>query len=215
MAAGLYPYFLPLTGHEGTTVTLGDQELVMCGSNNYLGLTSDPRVKKAAAEALDLYGTSCTGSRFLNGNLALHDLLEAELADFYGKPAAAVFSTGYQANLGVISALATARHGVRRQRRPRLDRGRQRAERRQAPPVPAQRRRRAGPRLAAAPEGAGRLVVVDGVYSMEGDLCALPELVATSRGTAPGSWWTTRTAWACWTADAAPPRTSASPTRST
>ncbi|GAA1170242.1 8-amino-7-oxononanoate synthase [Kitasatospora gansuensis] len=182
MAAGLYPYFLPLTGHEGTTVTLGDQELVMCGSNNYLGLTSDPRVKKAAAEALDLYGTSCTGSRFLNGNLALHDLLEAELADFYGKPAAAVFSTGYQANLGVISALA-GRHDMvfadsdahasivdgsvlsgaklRRFRHNDAD--------------------ALGRRLAAAPEGAGRLVVVDGVYSMEGDLCALPELVATSR----------------------------------
>ncbi|MER5863150.1 aminotransferase class I/II-fold pyridoxal phosphate-dependent enzyme [Kitasatospora sp. NPDC002040] len=182
MAAGLYPYFLPLTGHEGTTVTLGDQELVMCGSNNYLGLTADPRVKKAAAEALDLYGTSCTGSRFLNGNLALHDLLEEELADFYGKPAAAVFSTGYQANLGVISALAgrgdlvfadrdahasivdgTVLSGAKLRRFPHND-------------AAALDRR-----LADAPEGSGRLVVVDGVYSMEGDLCVLPELVSASR----------------------------------
>ncbi|MEU6231727.1 aminotransferase class I/II-fold pyridoxal phosphate-dependent enzyme [Kitasatospora sp. NPDC047058] len=178
MAAGIYPYFLPLTGHEGTTVTLGDRELVMCGSNNYLGLTSDPRVRKAAAEALDRYGPSCTGSRFLNGNLALHDQLESELADFYGKPAAAVISTGYQANLGTISALAGrgdvvfadrdahasvvdgcvlsgAKHRRFRHNDARsLDRG-----------------------LAAVPAGMGTLVVVDGVYSMEGDLCALPEIV--------------------------------------
>ncbi|MER6400167.1 MULTISPECIES: aminotransferase class I/II-fold pyridoxal phosphate-dependent enzyme [unclassified Kitasatospora] len=178
MAAGIYPYFLPLTGHEGTTVTLGDRELVMCGSNNYLGLTSDPRVRKAAADALDRYGPSCTGSRFLNGNLDLHDQLESELADFYGKPAAAVLSTGYQANLGTISALAGrgdvvfadrdahasivdgcllsgAKHRRFRHNDARaLDRG-----------------------LAAVPAQAGKLVVVDGVYSMEGDLCALPEIV--------------------------------------
>ncbi|MFE2728672.1 aminotransferase class I/II-fold pyridoxal phosphate-dependent enzyme [Kitasatospora sp. NPDC059327] len=178
MAAGIYPYFLPLTGHEGTTVTLGDRELVMCGSNNYLGLTSDPRVRKAAADALDRYGPSCTGSRFLNGNLDLHDQLEGELADFYGKPAAAVLSTGYQANLGTISALAGrgdvvfadrdahasivdgcvlsgAKHRrFRHNDAAALDRG-----------------------LAAVPAQAGKLVVVDGVYSMEGDLCALPEIV--------------------------------------
>ncbi|MGW6915532.1 aminotransferase class I/II-fold pyridoxal phosphate-dependent enzyme [Kitasatospora sp. NPDC054939] len=182
MAAGLYPYFLPLTGNEGTTVTLGDRELVMCGSNNYLGLTSDPRVKKAAADALDRYGTSCTGSRFLNGNLALHEELERELADYYGKPAALVISTGYQANLGAIDALAGRGDVVLADRDAHasiVDGGRLSAAR-----LRRFRHNDAGAldrALAAVPDQAGRLVVVDGVYSMEGDLCALPEIVEVCR----------------------------------
>ncbi|MFJ6139354.1 aminotransferase class I/II-fold pyridoxal phosphate-dependent enzyme [Kitasatospora sp. NPDC092286] len=182
MAAGIYPYFLPLTGHEGTTVTLGDRELVMCGSNNYLGLTADPRVRKAAVDALDRYGPSCTGSRFLNGNLALHDQLEGELAEFYGKPAAAVLSTGYQANLGTISALAGRGDVVFADRDAHASivdgcvlSG---AKHRRFRHNDARSLDRA---LAAVPEPAGKLVVVDGVYSMEGDLCALPEIVEVCR----------------------------------
>ncbi|MEV7782923.1 aminotransferase class I/II-fold pyridoxal phosphate-dependent enzyme [Kitasatospora sp. NPDC088351] len=182
MAAGIYPYFLPLTGHEGTTVTLGDRELVMCGSNNYLGLTADPRVRKAAVDALDRYGPSCTGSRFLNGNLALHDQLEGELAEFYGKPAAAVLSTGYQANLGTISALAGRGDVVFADRDAHASivdgcvlSG---AKHRRFRHNDARSLDRA---LAAVPESAGKLVVVDGVYSMEGDLCALPEIVEVCR----------------------------------
>ncbi len=104
-AAGYYPYFLPLEDTEGTEVTIGGQRLLMIGSNNYLGLTTDPRVRQAAIDAIARYGTSCTGSRFLNGTLALHQELEARLAAFVGKEAALVFSTGYQTNLGTISSL--------------------------------------------------------------------------------------------------------------
>ncbi|MGC8779300.1 MAG: aminotransferase class I/II-fold pyridoxal phosphate-dependent enzyme, partial [Anaerolineae bacterium] len=105
IAAGIYPYFLPLTGNEGTEAIFGTKRLIMCGSNNYLGLTVDPRVRQAAIEAIERFGTSCTGSRFLNGNLEFHEQLERELAEFVGKEAALVFSTGMQVNLGTISAL--------------------------------------------------------------------------------------------------------------
>ncbi|MGB9639525.1 MAG: aminotransferase class I/II-fold pyridoxal phosphate-dependent enzyme, partial [Anaerolineales bacterium] len=102
---GYYPYFIPLAENEGTEVMIGNHRLIMCGSNNYLGLTTHPKVKEAAIQAIQRYGTSCTGSRFLNGNLELHEQLEHELAEWVGKPAALVFSTGMQTNLGTISAL--------------------------------------------------------------------------------------------------------------
>ena len=84
-AAGLYPYFQPLSGSDGPVVYLNGQEVVMMGSNNYLGLTHHPDVVEAAHDAIDRFGTGCTGSRFLNGNLALHEELESELSDFLGK----------------------------------------------------------------------------------------------------------------------------------
>src|SRR5665811_2399118 len=102
---GFYPYFIPLTENEGTEVEYKGHRMIMCGSNNYLGLTTHPKVKEAACEALNRYGTSCTGSRFLNGTLEMHEQLEHELADWVGKDAALVFSTGMQVNLGTISAL--------------------------------------------------------------------------------------------------------------
>src|SRR5512136_3080145 len=102
---GYYPYFKPLDDTEGCVVTMGDKKLVMVGSNNYLGLTTHPKVRRAAMEAVEKYGTSCTGSRFLNGTLEMHEQLERELAAWVGKEAALVFSTGMQTNLGVISAL--------------------------------------------------------------------------------------------------------------
>ncbi|MCB0243657.1 MAG: pyridoxal phosphate-dependent aminotransferase family protein, partial [Anaerolineae bacterium] len=105
MATGYYPYFIALDGHEGTEVVYHGRRLLMFGSNNYLGLTTHPKVREAAIEAIRKYGTSCTGSRFLNGTLTMHEQLEAELADYVGKPAALVFSTGYQTNLGTITAL--------------------------------------------------------------------------------------------------------------
>ncbi len=95
---GYYPYFIPLNENEGTEVTYQGRRLLMCGSNNYLGLTTHPKVKQAALDAIQRYGTSCTGSRFLNGTLELHERLERELADWVDKPAALVFSTGMQAN---------------------------------------------------------------------------------------------------------------------
>src|SRR3990172_5612131 len=105
MRAGLYPYFIPMTESEGTEAVFQGQRLIMCGSNNYLGLTTDPRVRQAAIDAIKRFGTSCTGSRFLNGTLELHEQLERELAEWVGKEAALVFSTGMQANLGPINPL--------------------------------------------------------------------------------------------------------------
>ena len=102
---GIYPYFIPLDENEGTEVTFNDRRVIMCGSNNYLGLTTHPKVRQAAIDAIERYGTSCTGSRFLNGNMSLHENLEAELAEWVGKEAALVFSTGMQVNLGTISAI--------------------------------------------------------------------------------------------------------------
>jgi len=176
--AGFYPYFIPLTDSEGTEVTIGDHRLVMIGSNNYLGLTTHPQVRRAAIEATEKYGTSCTGSRFLNGTLQLHLELERELARFMGKEAALVFPTGYQTNVGTISALV-GRHDfvitdkddhasivdgckmsfgeVRRFGHNNVDH----LER----------------VLSRLPEDAGKLVVVDGVFSMGGDLAPLPEVV--------------------------------------
>src|SRR5512142_231772 len=105
METGTYPYFIPLSENEGSEAVFRGHRLIMCGSNNYLGLTTHPRVRQAAQEAIARYGTSCTGSRFLNGTLELHEQLESELAQWVDKEAALVFSTGMQTNLGVISAL--------------------------------------------------------------------------------------------------------------
>ncbi len=102
---GLYPYFKPIQESRGTKVVMEGKELIMAGSNNYLGLSWDPRVKEAALAATRQWGTSCSGSRFLNGTLALHEELEEHLARFVGKQRALCFTTGYQTNLGAISAL--------------------------------------------------------------------------------------------------------------
>src|SRR3954447_20532419 len=105
ISGGYYPYFVPFENADGATAHYDRREIVMAGSNSYLGLTKDPRVLAASRAALAASGSSVTGSRLLNGNLRLHEELEEELADFLGKPSALVFSTGYGANLGVISAL--------------------------------------------------------------------------------------------------------------
>ena len=104
-AAGLYPYFKPISHSEDTVVMIEGKPRIMMGSNNYLGLTHHPDVLVAAKAALERYGSGCTGSRFLNGTLDLHERLEVELAEFFGKESCLVFSTGYQANLGLISGL--------------------------------------------------------------------------------------------------------------
>ncbi|HEX5053520.1 MAG TPA: pyridoxal phosphate-dependent aminotransferase family protein [Planctomycetota bacterium] len=102
---GLYPYFIPLHGSEGTEVEIAGKRLIMIGSNNYLGLTHHPKVREAAVQAIRQYGTSCSGSRFLNGTLELHEELERRLATFMGQESALCFSTGFQTNLGAISAI--------------------------------------------------------------------------------------------------------------
>src|SRR2546425_1137408 len=104
-AAGLHAWYKPISRSEDTVVVIEGKERIMMGSNNYLGLTHHPDVLAAAKSALDRYGSGCTGSRLLNGTLDLHVQLEAELAEFFGKEACVVFSTGYQANLGVVSGL--------------------------------------------------------------------------------------------------------------
>jgi 8-amino-7-oxononanoate synthase len=102
---GIYPYFIPIEESRGTRVVIRGKELIMAGSNNYLGLSWDPRVIEASIRATRKWGTSCSGSRFLNGTLALHEELESRLAKFVGKPRALCFTTGYQTNLGGISSL--------------------------------------------------------------------------------------------------------------
>jgi len=179
--SGLYPYFKPITKSEDTVVEIDGKDRIMMGSNNYLGLTHHPRVLEAARRALEQYGSGCTGSRFLNGTLDLHGLLEHRLAELFGKEAAIVLSTGYQANLGLISCLIgrgevvyvdkldhasivdgakmsygqTERfgHGNFEQLELLLERHPQR----------------------------GKMVIVDGVYSMEGDIANVPALLEICR----------------------------------
>ena len=103
--AGIYPFFRPIESTSGSSVVTHGKRRVMIGSNNYLGLTHDPRVQEAAKKAIDEFGTGCTGSRFLNGNLALHEELEARLAKYLGKEACLVFATGFLSNQGALSAL--------------------------------------------------------------------------------------------------------------
>jgi len=175
---GYYPYFIPLDENEGTEVVYKGQRLIMCGSNNYLGLTTHPKVRQAACTAVERYGTSCTGSRFLNGTLEMHEELERRLASWVGKQAALVFSTGMQANLGAISAVvgrgdyvvldkddhASIVDGAR------LSYGEiQRFRHNDIEHLDRV--------LKSLPEASGKLVVVDGLFSMGGDLASLPEMI--------------------------------------
>jgi 8-amino-7-oxononanoate synthase len=177
MESGSYPYFIPLDENEGTEVEYKGQRLIMCGSNNYLGLTTHPKVKEAAQQAISRYGTSCTGSRFLNGTLAMHEQLERELAEFVGKEDALIFSTGMQVNLGTISALISRDDVVILDKDDhasivdgaRLGYGK--IERFRHNDVEHLERV-----LKSLPENVGKLIVVDGVFSMGGDLADLPAI---------------------------------------
>ncbi len=176
-AQGLYPYFKPISKAEDTVVTIEGRERVMMGSNNYLSLTHHPKVLESARRALEQFGSGCTGSRFLNGTLALHEELESRLAKFVGKEAALVFSTGYQANLGLISGLvgrgdvvvidkldhASIVDGAKMSygETTRFNHG-----------DLAQLERKLG-----MLGDRGVLIIVDGVYSMEGDVADVPSLV--------------------------------------
>ncbi len=175
---GALPYFHVLEGPTLPVVAMEGQARIMLGSNNYLGLTGDERVKQAAEAALAKYGTGLTGSRFLNGTIDLHVELEQELADWMGTESALVFTTGHQANLGTLGTILgpgdtvivdsgdhasildgciLSRAKMRAFRHNRLDLLRNRLER-------------------ATADGGGILVVVDGVFSMEGDVAPLPEI---------------------------------------
>ncbi len=180
--AGIYPFFVPLTHSEGAEAYVGDHRIIMCGANNYLGLTTHPRVRQAAIDAIHEFGTSCTGSRLANGTLELHRELERRLAAYVGKQDALVFSTGFQVNLGVISALVTKGDYVITDKEDHasivdgcmLARG-------------AMKRFRHSDMedlervLASTPLQSGKLVVVDGVFSVQGDIAPLPEIVALCR----------------------------------
>jgi len=175
---GSYPYFIPMTRSEGAEAVFQGRRLIMCGSNNYLGLTTDPRVQRAAIEAVEEFGTSCTGSRFLNGTLELHERLEHELAEWVGKEAALVFSTGMQTNLGVISALVSRGDVIvldKEDHASLVDGARL------AWGVTKRFRHNdmadLNHVLSAIPADKGKFVVVDGLYSMGGDLAPLPEIV--------------------------------------
>jgi 8-amino-7-oxononanoate synthase len=181
-AVGLYPYFIPLQENEGTEAICQGRRMIMCGSNNYLGLTTHPKVRQAALDAIERFGTSCTGSRFLNGTLEIHHQLEHELAEYVGKEAALIFSTGMQVNLGTISSLtgrgdfvvldkddhasivdgAKLSYGESKRFRHNDMGDLERV-------------------LSKLPSDKGKLVVVDGLYSMGGDIAPLPEMVPLCR----------------------------------
>jgi 8-amino-7-oxononanoate synthase len=183
--AGLYPYFTEFSNGADpgeAEVMMGDRPILMFGSNNYLGLTTNPEVKAAAKHAIDLYGTGCSGSRMLNGTLDLHVQLEAALAKFMKREAALVFGTGFQTNLGALSTIAQKGDVLVADRnihasildgclvsfaRTTRYRHNDMADLEKV--------------LASLQPDEGRLIVVDGVFSMEGDTANLPEIVRLAR----------------------------------
>ena len=177
MAAGFYPYFRVVESEQNPEVIVEGKKMIMLGSNNYLGLTSHPKVKEAAIEAVKKYGSGCAGSRFLNGTLDIHVQLEEKLAKFFRKENALTFSTGYQTNLGIISSIAGKDDVVVIDK---LD---------HASIIDACRLSYADVKkfkhndmkslefILSECGDRGKLVVVDGVYSMEGDIAPLPAIV--------------------------------------
>ena len=182
-AAGIYPYYRPISSGQDPIVTMADgSKVLMFGSNSYLGLSDDPRLKEAATKAIEKYGTSCSGSRFLNGTLDLHEELEAKLAKFVGKEEAVTYSTGFQVNLGVVGCLgfrggfifldsldhACIIDGSRLSfSEVRKFRHNDMADLEK--------------KLWLTPRNAPKLIVVDGVYSMEGDIAPLPDLIKLAK----------------------------------
>ena len=176
---GIYPYFHALQSRQDVEVIMEGKRRIMLGSNNYLGLTTHPEVIEAGIRAYEQYGSGCSGSRFLNGTLQMHLELERELADFVHKEGAVTFSTGFQSNLGIISALVGRGDYVICDRENhasiydgcRLSYGKmlrfQHADMADLEKL-----------LARLPEEAGKLIVTDGVFSMGGDIAKLPEIVA-------------------------------------
>jgi 8-amino-7-oxononanoate synthase len=177
MAAGLYNYFRPIESAQENTVRYNGREVIMLGSNNYLGLTNHPKVKEAAKAALEKYGSGCAGSRFLNGTLDVHVELERKLADLVGKEKALVFSTGFFANLGTISTMVGRNETVIVDRTDhasiydgcRMSYGNVRKYRHQDMAHLDY--------VLEKERGVDKLIVVDGIFSMEGDVAKLPEIV--------------------------------------
>jgi 8-amino-7-oxononanoate synthase len=179
--AGVYPFFRMIESAQDPEVIMNGRRMIMIGSNNYLGLTNHPKVKDAAIEAVKKYGTGCAGSRFLNGTLDIHVKLEEKLARFMRKEAALVFSTGFQVNLGVISALVGKDDVVIIDKMDhasivdgcRLSYGEvKRFKHNDMSDLE---------RILNENNGRGKLVVVDGVFSMEGDVINLPEVLKITK----------------------------------
>jgi len=177
-AEGWYPYFKVVESEQGPEAVIDGKQMIMLGSNNYLGLTNHPKVKQATINAVKKYGTGCSGSRYLNGTLALHEQAEARLAKFMQREAALLFSTGYQTNLGTISALVGKGEFVLTDRQDhasivdgcRLSFGKTLKFRHNDMADLERVLHRLGPDI-------GKMVVVDGVFSMEGNIAALPEII--------------------------------------
>lgn len=177
-AAGVYPYFREIQSEQDTEVIINGKKVLMFGSNSYLGLTNHPKVIEAAVQATRKYGTGCAGSRFLNGTLDIHIELENKLAEFVGKEAALCYSTGFQANLGVLSCLpqrgdfilldaldhASIIEGARLSFAKTVKYGHN--------DMDSLKRR-----LKVCPHGKFKFIVIDGIFSMEGDIARLPEIV--------------------------------------
>ena len=184
MELGVYPYFHVLTSGQDTVVTMAGKRTIMLGSNNYLGLTADPRVKEAAIKAVEKYGSGCSGSRFLNGTLDLHVQLEEDLARFLQKEACLTFSTGFQTNLSIISAITDRNDTI-------LSDAMNHASIVDGTRLSFARTLKYKhndmadlERLLAhtvQTRTGGILIVTDGVFSMEGDICNLPAIVRLAR----------------------------------
>ena len=179
---GIYPYFHALTTGQNTVVDIEGKKTIMIGSNNYLGLTSNEEVIEAGVQGLKKYGTGCSGSRFLNGTLDIHQKLEEELADFLKKEAVMTFSTGFQSNLGIISAIVGRSDYVVCDKENhasiydgcKLSYGKMiRYEHNNMEDLER--------KLQSIPADSGILIVTDGVFSMSGEICDLPTIVKLAK----------------------------------
>ncbi|HDZ61891.1 MAG TPA: pyridoxal phosphate-dependent aminotransferase family protein [Nitrospirae bacterium] len=181
ITADIYPYFRVIQSAQDPEVIVDGRKMIMIGSNNYLSLTNHPKVKEAAIEALNKYGSGCAGSRFLNGTLDIHVELEKKLADFMRKENALIFSTGYQTNLGVISAIAGKDDVIlidKMDHASIID-----GCRLSFSEVKKYRHNDMEDleRLLKQYSDKGKLIVVDGVFSMEGDIADLPGVVSLAK----------------------------------
>ncbi len=177
-AMGIYPYYRPISSGQDPVVKMGGKDVLMFGSNSYLGLSDDPRLKEAAIAAIRKYGTSCSGSRFLNGTLDIHLALEEKLAHLVGKEEAVTYSTGFQVNLGVVSCLGFRNGYIFLDALDHaciIDGSRLSYSR--VLKFPHNDMEALERKMKAAPTEVPKLVVVDGIYSMEGDIAPVPRLV--------------------------------------
>ena len=179
---GIYPFFRSISSAQDTEVIIDGKNVLMFGSNSYLGLTNHPKIKEAAQQAIEKYGTGCAGSRFLNGTLDIHLELENRLAAYVGKEAAVLFSTGYQVNVGVLSCLLDRNDYLildEYDHASLIDGSRLSFSRTIKYAHNDMNDLRA--KLSRLPEDAAKLIVSDGIFSMEGDLVKLPEMVEIAK----------------------------------